>query len=483
MGTIRYVDETLRDGQQSHWGMRMEAGHMLAVAEQIEATGYDVIDVAGSSHFEVQVRFQRRDPWAGLDAMRAALPSATLRAGLRTNGVVGMGIAPDAVIELWVATLARHGIGSVWIMDCLHDVEQMKAVARMARSHGVAPSPQINFSDSPVHTDEYYAGVMRGLVDEPAIESIILGDETGVLSVERAHTWIPLMAETAGDVPLELHFHNATGQGTMNHIIGVGCGVEILHTASASLANGPSMPSVEVSVDNMRRLGHDVAIDTTHLDEISGHFAAMARREGWATGAPDEYRLSIVQSQFPGGMMGTLRDQLARDGMSDRLPELLDEAIRVRAEMGYPVMATPFSQLVGIQALLNLVSPERYSVIPDENLMYLAGWYGPSAGPIDPAVLERAWSTARGCEIRDGRPPQPPLEEVRDRFGPGLSDEEFLLRYLINGDAVDAMYAQRRPIEAYAGGGEIGWIAGLLDRREGCSISATLDGLQVALRR
>jgi oxaloacetate decarboxylase alpha subunit len=483
MARIKYVDQTLRDGQQSLWGMRMQAGHMLAVADAIDAAGYHAIDITGSSHFEVLVRYQRENPWDGLDAIRAAMPNATLRAGMRVNGVVGMGISPDSVIELWLTTLGRHGIGSVWIMDCLHDVEKLKAVARMARAHGIAPSPQINFSQSPVHTDAYYARVMEALVDEPAIESIILGDETGVLSVERAHTWIPLMREIAGDVPLELHFHNSTGQGTMNHLIGVECGVEILHTAVTSMANGPSMPSTQVSVDNVRRLGHTVAIDDTRLDDVSRHFSAMARREGWATGAPVEYQLSVVQSQFPGGMMGTLRDQLARYGMSDRMADLLDEAILVRAEMGYPIMATPFSQLVGIQALLNLGTAERYSVIPDENLMYLAGWYGPSPGPIDPAVLERAWSTPRGREIRDGRPPQPSIDEVRARLDEHLSDEEFLLRHLINPDDVEAMHAEDRAIQPFEAGGELGWVADLLRRTDVRAVSATVDGVQVALRR
>ena len=483
MTEIRYVDQTLRDGQQSHWGMRMQAGHMLGVADLIDSAGYHAIDIAGSSHFEVLVRFGRVDPWEGLDAMRAALPGATLRAGMRTNGVVGMAITPDSVIELWLATLAKHGIGSVWILDCLHNTEKIKEVARMARTHGVAPSPQVTFSESPVHTDDYYAQVVAELAEEPAVESIILGDETGVLSVERAHTWIPLMKRHAGDVPLELHFHNTTGLGTVNHLIGVEHGIGILHTAASSLANGPSMPSTEVSVDNMRRLGHEVSLDTSGLDAVSDHFAGIAELEGWPTGAPAEFRLAVLQSQFPGGMMGTLRDQLARANMAERMPDLLEEAIRVRAEMGYPVMATPFSQLVGIQALMNIVNDERYQVIPDENLMYLAGWYGPPPGPVDPAVLERAWSTERGREIRDGAAPQPGLEAIRADYDERNSDEEFLLRYLINANDVDAMYAEGKPVTPIVPGAGSGWVEALVRETRLGSISVSLDGVQLELHR
>jgi oxaloacetate decarboxylase alpha subunit len=160
MARIEFIDQSLRDGQQSLWGMRMRAGHILPVAEKIDRAGYRVVDLTGSSIFEVLVRFRQEDPWRGLDAIHAAFPLTTLRAGTRDNGVVGMGITPDSIIELWVRTLAKHGIGSLWIFDCLHNVDKMLQVAKIARDAGVAPSPQVNFSESPVHTDEHYASIM-----------------------------------------------------------------------------------------------------------------------------------------------------------------------------------------------------------------------------------------------------------------------------------------------------------------------------------
>ena len=159
MATIEFVDQSLRDGQQSLWGMRLRAGHVLPIADAIDSAGYRVVDLTGSSPFEVQVRYNREDPWKGLDLVRAALPNIVLRAGTRSNWVVGMGITPDSIIELWIRTLAKHGIQSLWIFDCLHDTAKMLDVARKARDAGLAPSPQVNFSLSPVHTDEYYAQV------------------------------------------------------------------------------------------------------------------------------------------------------------------------------------------------------------------------------------------------------------------------------------------------------------------------------------
>jgi oxaloacetate decarboxylase alpha subunit len=484
MAKIEYIDQTFRDAQQSLWGMQMRAGHILPVAERMDDAGYRVIDLTGSTLFSVLLRYHREDPWRGLDAIKAAIPNTILRTGKRTNGLGGMGVQPDSIIELWIQTLGRHGIESIWIFDCLHDVEEMRKTAQISAKHGLAPTLQLNFSESPVHTDEYYVKIIEELVKEPTLASLSLGDEAGSLGVERARTWIPLMVEHAGDVPIELHFHNSTGQATLNHITGVEAGVSILHTAVRSLANGFSLPSTEMSVDNMRRLGHEVAIDTDHLDSVSDHFEAIAKMEGYPIGTPVEFSLATVQSQFPGGMMGTLREQLVREGMLDRLPELLEESIQVRADMGYPVMATPHSQLVGIQALMNVVTGERYKVIPDENLMYLAGWYGKPPAPISGELLERAWSTDRGRKIRESEPPQPTIAEIRSRYPKGISDEELLLRYMINPSYVDDMIAANLPIEPIVPNGGLGWITDLLRTGgPGRSITAALGEVQVSLSR
>jgi oxaloacetate decarboxylase alpha subunit len=487
MARIEFVDQSLRDGQQSYWGMRMHAGHILPAAAAVESAGYRVVDLTGSSLFEVQIRFRQEDPWRGLDAVHATMPGTTLRAGTRSNGVVGMGITPTAIVELWIQTLAKHGIRSLWIFDCLHDVDQMLHAAKIARDAGVDPSPQINFSHSPVHTDEYYADLMDRFAASDVPATLILGDEGGVLSPERARVWIGSMTERARGKELELHFHNRTGMGTYNHIIGVQEGVRILHTTVSAVANGVSMPSIEVSVDNMRRLGHEVAIDDSRLAEVSDHLAAIAEDEGYPLGAPAEYALATVEQQFPGGMTGTLRNQLETYGMADRLPAVLDEAVRVRAEMGYPIMATPFSQLVGIQALLNVVQGERYLTIPDENLMYLAGHYGHPPGDLDPELVDRAAATDRGRAMFNGwQPPQPSLAEIRRSYGERLSDEELLLRYLIPGPDVDAMYAAARPVEPVyplSGPHGLGWIRDVLASSSARTLSASRAGVSIALRR
>lgn len=486
MARIEFIDQSLRDGQQSLWGMRMHAGHILPVADAIQSAGYRVVDLTGSSPFEVLVRHLQRDPWQNLDAIHAALPNTTLRAGSRSNGVVGMGVTPHSIVELWVQTLAKHGIASFWIFDCLHDVDQMLHVTKIAKAAGMVASPQLNFSLSPVHTDEHYVGLMQRMAQAGVADTIILGDEAGVLHPDRARRWIGLMQEHAGGVPLELHFHDKTAMGALNHQIGVELGCTILHTAARSLANGHSLPSIDVAVDNMRRLGHDVSLDTGRLDEVSAHFAACAAQEGYEIGAPVEYSLATVQQQFPGGMMGTLRNQLQQVGQAHRLPEVLEEAVQVRAELGYPLMATPFSQLVGIQALLNVLQGERYATIPDENLMYIAGWYGTPPGEVDPELRDRALATERGRTILAGEPAQPSLKEIRAQYGENLSDEELLLRYLMPEPDVDAMQAAATPItpvHPISGANGLGWIGDVLASRSGRSLSTTRGDVSLSLRR
>ena len=298
-----------------------------------------------------------------------------------------MGLTPRSILELWVRTLVKHGIGSMWIFDCLFNLDEMKWMSGIVQDAGAEAAPQVMFAESPVHTDDFFARIVSEM-STWGTETIILGDEAGVLSPERAATWIPRMVEAANGVPLEAHFHNTTGISTLNYLTAAKEGVHILHTAMGPMANGPSMPSVDITADNMRRLGFETNLDESLIPRISEHLTRAAEAEGFTIGAPREYNLAHSAHQLPGGMTGTLLNQLDQYGMGDRYGELLEEISIVREEMGYPIMATPYSQLVGIQALLNLVNEERYTVFPDENLMYLAG----HMGPIPARSPRRSWT-------------------------------------------------------------------------------------------
>lgn len=440
MAEIQFIDQTFRDGQQSLWGMKMRAQHMLPVARDVDEAGFSCVELTGTTIHTVLVREFKEDPYAGLDAVTGRMPGTRRRGGMRPD-TAGFTLQPEAVIDLSVSVMAAHGIDSFWFFDCLFGLERMERLSTVIGEHGAEVVPTVSFAVSDVHTDEYFADKVRHFAAWKHVDAIMLADEAGVLTPQRAETLLPAIIEAAGDVPIELHCHNTTGLAPLNYLRGIELGITRIHTASRPLANGPSLPSTEVMLENVLELGHTTNLDPGALERIARHVEFVAAREGYTLGVPEEYRLKTYATQMPGGMMGTLRSQLAQHGMEHRLQEVLDEVTLVRAEFGYPVMATPFSQFVGTQAVLNVTTGTRYGIVSDEVILYALGHFGEPPAPMDPDAKDRILATKRAGELADWKLPQPTLRELRQQYGIGLSDEELLLRILVPGPAVDAMIA------------------------------------------
>jgi oxaloacetate decarboxylase alpha subunit len=441
MTTIEFVDQTLRDGQQSLWGLRMRAYHAADALEHIDRTGFRVVDLTGPGMFTVLLREFKDDPWASTDFLVSGLPNNTLRAGMRTTAVIGFAMAPDSIVDLWVQTLIKHGVTSFWIYDCLYDMPAMQRLAKVIHESGGQPVPSIMYGLTGVHDDAFFADKARQMASWDGVETIYVEDAAGVLTPDRARTLLPAIRKATGDIPLELHCHNTTGLAPHNYIEGINAGFTILHTASRPMANGPSLPSTEAMVNIVEYLGHDHNLDKSRFEPVAENFIWAAKDAGYEPGVPAEYDPRIYQHQIPGGMTGTLKNQLAKHGMAHRLDEVFDEIPRVREELGHPIMATPFSQFVGIQAVLNVVAGDRYKLVPDEVIHYTLGHYGPLVKDVDPDVKDRILSAPRAAELMNWERPQPSLAELRSRFPRGISDEEFLLRYLTSDEEVDAMLA------------------------------------------
>ena len=438
MDHVEFVDTTMRDGQQSLWGMRMQARHQLALADNIDRVGYRIIDLVVSNVFEAQVRFGKENPWETLDHVAAAMPNSTLRAGMRSFAIVGFSVNPDALMELWVRTLTKHGIRSFWLVDCLYDIKKMSWIADIVRDTGSEIVPCLMYGSSPVHTDEYFVEQARQMAAFDNVGTIMLSDEAGVLRPEQARTLIPALVNAIGDVPLEMHFHNTTGLAPLNYLIGIEAGARIIHTASSPLANGPSLPSVEGMVDNLKHTGFSHKLRTGPLSKIAETLTYIADVEDRPLGVPNEYREFNYKHQLPGGMTGTLLAQLSQYGMRDRLEEVLEEAALIRTEVGYPPSATPFSQLIGIQAVLNVVTGERYKIVPDEMVLYALGHLGVPAAPFEENAKDAILSSPRAKEFESWQPPQPTLKDLRHEYGENLSDEELILRVVMPREDVDA---------------------------------------------
>jgi oxaloacetate decarboxylase alpha subunit len=440
MAHVEFLDETMRDGQQSLWGMRMQAGMALPVSPLIDRTGFRVIDLAGSSLMEVMIKYCQEDPWAGLDLLVNSMPRTRLRGGMRSNASVTFGVTPDALMDIWMRRLNEHGLRSFWIYDVLFNIDKMHRLAKVAKEYGSEVAGSIMFALSPVHTDEFFAQKAGELAASPDIDTILLYDTAGVLEKERMSTLIPAIKARIGNKPLEFHANNILGISGKSYLDAVDLGVSILHTASRPMANGPSVPSTESVVKNLELLGHTHNLDTRLFKPVADHFEAVGKAAGFLVNQYSEYDVLSIRHQIPGGMTGTLKAQLAQHNMMDRLDDVLEETAVVRRELGYPGMATPFSQLVGTLAVLNIVTGKRYSVIPDEVIQYAAGYYGQTVAPIDPNILDIIMSSSRAKEVLANPPEQPSAEDLRKQYGTN-DDDELILRALVPGPAIEKMRA------------------------------------------
>ena len=484
MAHIELLDETMRDGQQSLWGMRMQAGMALPVAPMIDRSGYRVIDLTGSSMFEVMIRHCQENPWEGLDLMAAAMPRTPIRAGMRSNASVTFGVTPDALMDAWMRQLNVHGCRSFWVYDVLFNNDKTHRLAKVAKEFGSEVAGAIMFTLSPVHTDEYYADKADKLSVCPDIDTILLYDTAGVLEKERLTTLLPAIIEKSRGKPIEFHSNNLLGQSAKAYLDAVDLGVTILHTAVRPMANGPSVPSVEIMTRNLELLGHTHDVDMSLVPPVSRHFEQVGKAAGFLVNQYAEYDVLSIQHQVPGGMVGTLKAQLAQQNMMDRLDDVLTETAVVRHELGYPGMATPFSQLVGTQAVLNIVTGERYSVVPDEVVQYACKFYGEPAAPIDPNILDKIMSSSRAKEVAANPPPQPSIEDLRKQYGTD-DDDELILRALVPEADLKKMWAAGPVKQTYPllSSPELEQVRRLMNIANSPVVQLKTEGLELSLRK
>jgi len=439
---VDLIDTTLRDGHQSLWATRMTTAMMLPIVPTIDRVGYKLIDLMGSVQFDACVRYLREDPWERIRLVAAAAPNTMLGAGFRSEGLTGFDIVPDALVCLWVERLVANGIGEIMVLESLHDWNNIAAFADTTRKSGARLKIPLSYTESPVHTDEYYAARTRELMRTLKPEVVYIKDANGIITPERVKTLVPALQAELGDTPLELHSHCTTGLAPAAYAEAMKLGVQTLHTAVPPLANGASQPSTFNVIQNARRLGYDVDIDDEAIEAESKHFHFVASREGKPKGKLVEYDVFQYKHQIPGGMISNLEFMLGERGLADRLEEVLEEIARIRVEWGYPIMVTPFSQILGTQAVMHVVTGDRYSMTTRETVMYMRELYGAPPAPIDQNVKDRVLSLPEARAMLNWTPPQPTVKEMKKQMGlSNTSDDEFLLRALFSGEHVDATIA------------------------------------------
>jgi len=434
---VEIINSSLRDGIQALWSSRVTPDEMLPIARTIDVAGFHSVDFMAAVQFEVSVRYLKENPWERVRRIRRVIQRSPMICHLRSRCLTSFDLVPDAVFNLMVERLAANGLRRAMVFDPLHDVDNMAFATRAAHSRGMDVSAVIFFTISPFHTDEYYA---RKAVEIARLqpEAICIRDPSSLLTMERVRTLVPVIRENIGAIPLELKSHCTTGLAEDCYIEAARLGVNRLFAAAEPIANGPSVPSIGALLPRLRAAGLDVRVDDSRVRDEAEYFEELAASSGRPTGRRADARASGQYThQMPGNMLQFTRDQLAAMKLEHKLGEVLEEFPRVREEMGFPVMVTPVSQLVCVQAVLNVVYGERYKLIPNEVRNYVRGHYGTPEAPLAAELLERV-GPGPGPRFDEG---EAALDRVRKEFGPFESDDDLILHVLFRPDQLRGVIA------------------------------------------
>ncbi len=439
---VELVDVSIRDGNQSLWGATgLSAQQVIQIAPTLDRIGFRALDYSSSTAMGVSVRNFQENPWERLRATRKLMPNTSLQfigTGFR---FISWETAHPDFMQLVYDRLTINGMDRVVVLDPMHDMEAAKATAKMLRKAGIKEIVgALVYTISEVHDDKFYSNLAKQMAECPDIDRVYVKDPAGLLNSERAKTLLPAIRAQLKGKALELHSHTTLSLSPVTYTE-VASLVDVLQVAIGPLASGSSLPNAERVVANLRELGHTVDIDDHALGLASKYFYDLAEAEGLPIGTPQEYDAAFLRHQVAGGVMSTTRRQLRELGMEDRFPALMEEVGHVRAELGHPIMVTPFPQMVCSQALFNVIGTERYENVPDQIIRYVQGSFGRPAGVIDQNIMDKILNLPRAKELAQEPSPKTP-SELRKVFGNSISDEELLLRATMPADLVDAMVAK-----------------------------------------
>ena len=442
---ISFVDTTLRDGHLSLWASNMRTGMMLPIAERLDRAGFEGIEIMSSAFYKKCVRDLKDDPWRRVRLLRQRIRNTPLRS-IRSRSMLAFQITPPSITDLWLERLAANGIDELRTSDPSNTPAYWRQAVDAAKRAGLKTILNIIYSISPKHTDEYFVARAREAA-KLDVARICFKDPGGLLTPEATRRLVPLILQEATTKPVEFHTHCTTGLGPLCCLLAIQLGITSINTAIPPLADGSSNPSIFNVAMNARALGYRTQIDEEVLKPVRDHFAAIAKRQNLPIGKPLEYDALHPLHQVPGGMISNFRFQLGNLGKLDQLSEVLEEVSRVRAEFGYPIMVTPYSQFFGVQAAINVMVGERYKEVTDEVLLYALGFWGEEeAQSIEANLKDRLLSNPRARELGNLKPPEMSLSEFREKFGAaGISDDERLLHYFAGTDAVTTMRAAGAP--------------------------------------
>jgi oxaloacetate decarboxylase alpha subunit len=429
LSRIRITDTSLRDAHQSLWATRMTTDDMLPVLENLDGVGYYSLEVWGGATFDVCIRYLKEDPWERLRIIRKHVKNTQLQMLLRGQSLVGYTHYPDDVVERFVDKAAENGIDIFRMFDALNDIRNLEACMRAVKKTGKHAQACVVYTVSPVHSMNHFISTALQLKDMGA-DSICIKDMAGLLDPYASYELVKRMKQEVG-LPVQLHTHYIGGLAIASCIKAAEAGVDIIDTASVPMAFGSSQPPVETIVRALQGSQWDTGLKLHDLFVIANHFEKIRKHKGFERGVTRIADMKVFEHQVPGGMISNLVSQLEEQKASDRLDEVLEEIPRVRKDMGYPPLVTPTSQIIGIQAVLNVLMGERYKLCPGEVKDYVRGLYGRPPEQISQDIKEKIIGSEEVITQRPADLLEPGWEKGKQEIGDIAKSEEDILTYIL----------------------------------------------------
>lgn len=431
MPKVRITDTILRDGHQSQAATRMRTDEMLPACEKLDKVGYYSLECWGGATYDSCLRFLNEDPWERLRKLRAALPNTKTQMLLRGQNLLGYRPYSDDVVEFFVKKAIENGIDIIRCFDALNDLRNMQTAVKATKKYGGTAEIALSYTESPVHNEDYFVRLAEE-IEKMGADLICIKDMANLLLPYKAYSLVKRLKK-ATSLPIVLHTHNTTGTGDMVLLKAVEAGVDVVDTCLSPLGSGTSQPATESLVATLQGTEYDTGIDLNLLADLAGYFRSVADRltkDGWR----DPSRVlgvdvKTLQYQVPGGMLSNLIGQLKQANAMDKYYDVLAEVPRVRKDFGYPPLVTPTSQIVGTQAVMNVLGGERYKMVPKESKDLLAGRYGKLPGEVNEDVRKKCIGDTKVITHRFADDLPPELDTLREEMREWYQKEEDVLSY------------------------------------------------------
>jgi len=445
---VLFTETVLRDANQSLIATRLPYSKFADILPTMDKAGYYSVECWGGAVFDVCLRYLDEDPWQRLRNLRKAMPNTKLQMLLRGQNLLGYKHYPDEIVKMFVEKSVDNGIDIIRIFDALNDVRNLETATKTAIKCGATVSGAISYTQSPVHTLEAFAKLAKQL-EEMGVATVCVKDMAGTMTPFEAYELIGAIKNEV-KIPVVLHTHCTTGMAYMTYMKAIEAGVDVIDTATSCFSGGTSQPATETINIALKQLGYETGLDDTVLKEVNDYFKPI--RDGYLKDGTLNPKMLTTDTdaltyKVPGGMLSNLVSQLKAQNAMDKFEQVLIETPKVRADLGYPPLVTPMSQMVGVQATNNVLSGERYKNISKEVKAYCRGEYGTSPAPINPEVVKKALGDEKPVEGRYADTLEPVFEKTKEELKGIAKNDEDVLSYILFPQVTEKYFAARKAKE------------------------------------